>query len=60
MNALKAQRNAQTKLATGVVPVVRLKSQADAASDAATAPESSEAAAKVKKRKGSAGGSAQK
>ena len=34
MNALKAQRNAQTKLATGVVPVVRLKSQADAASDA--------------------------
>ena len=60
MNALKAQRNAQTKLATGVVPVVRLKSQADAASNAATAPESSEAAAEAKKDKGSAGGSAQK
>lgn len=35
MNALKAQRNAQTKLATGMIPVVRLKSQSDAASDAA-------------------------
>ena len=34
MNALKAQRNAQTKLATGMIPVVRLKSQSDAASDA--------------------------
>lgn len=77
MNALKAQRNAQTKLATGMVPVVRLKSQADAAPDAATGSEagtdpvagtasetssesSPEAAAEVKKRKGSAGGSAQK
>ena len=71
MNALKAQRNAQTKLTTGMIPVVRLKSQADAASDAATGSEadtasetssdpSSEAAAEVKKRKGSAGGSAQK
>ena len=60
MNALKAQRNAQAKLATGMVPVVRLKSQADAASNAATAPESSEAAAEAKKDKGSAGGSAQK
>ena len=29
MNALKAQRNAQAKLATGMIPVVRLKSQAD-------------------------------
>lgn len=71
MNALKAQRNAQTKLATGMVPVVRLKSQADATSNAATGSEagtasetssesSPEAAAEVKKRKGSAGGSAQK
>ena len=60
MNALKAQRNAQTKLSTGMVPVVRLKSQSDATSDAATAPESSEATAEVNKRKGSAGGSAQK
>lgn len=39
MNALKAQRNAQTKLATGMVPVVRLKSQADATSNAATGSE---------------------
>lgn len=77
MNALKAQRNAQTKLATGMIPVVRLKSQSDAASDAGagsdagtdsvagtaseTSSESSpEAAAEVNKRKGSAGGSAQK
>ena len=30
MNALKAQRNAQTKLTTGMIPVVRLKSQSDA------------------------------
>lgn len=71
MNALKAQRNAQTKLATGMVPVVRLKSQADATSNAATGSEagtasetssesSPEAAAEVKKDKGSAGGSAQK
>ena len=75
MNALKAQRNAQTKLATGVVPVVRLKSQADAASDAGAGSDagtdsgtssetssdtSSEAAAEVNKRKGSAGGSAKK
>ena len=60
MNALKTQRNAQTKLATGMIPVVRLKSQSDDASDAATAPESSEAAAEVKKGKGSAGSSAQK
>ena len=29
MNALKAQRNAQTKLTTGMIPVVRLKSQSD-------------------------------
>jgi len=29
MNALKAQRNAQTKLTTGMIPVVRLKSQAE-------------------------------
>lgn len=29
MNALKAQRNAQAKLATGMIPVVQLKSQAD-------------------------------
>lgn len=35
MNALKAQRNAQTKLSTGMIPVVRLKSQSDAAPDAA-------------------------
>lgn len=71
MNAMKAQRNAQTKLSTGMVPVVRLKSQADATSNAATGSEagtasetssepSSKAAAEVKKRKGSAGGSAQK
>ena len=77
MNALKAQRNAQTKLATGMIPVVRLKSQSDAASEAGagsdagtdsvagtaseTSSESSpEAAAEVNKRKGSAGGSAQK
>ena len=32
MNALKAQRNAQTKLTTGMIPVVRLKSQSDAES----------------------------
>ena len=71
MNALKAQRNAQTKLATGVVPVVRLKSQADAASDAAAGSDagtaskissetSSETAAEAKKGKSSAGGSAKK
>lgn len=35
MNALKAQRNAQTKLTTGMIPVVRLKSQADSESDSA-------------------------
>lgn len=39
MNAMKAQRNAQTKLSTGMVPVVRLKSQADATSNAATGSE---------------------
>lgn len=71
MNAMKAQRNAQTKLSTGMVPVVRLKSQADATSNAATGSEagtasetssepSSKAAAEAKKDKGSAGGSAQK
>lgn len=71
MNALKAQRNAQTKLSTGMIPVVRLKSQSDAAPDAAAGSEadtasetssdpSSEATAEVNKRKGSAGGSAQK
>lgn len=73
MNALKAQRNAQTKLATGMIPVVRLKSQSDAAADsvagtssvAETASEtssetSSETAAETKKGKGSAGGSAKK
>lgn len=32
MNALKAQRNAQAKLATGMIPVVQLKSQADSES----------------------------
>ncbi len=71
MNALKAQRNAQTKLTTGMIPVVRLKSQSDAAPDVATSSEadiasetssetSSETAAEANKRKGSAGGSAQK
>lgn len=65
MNALKAQRNAQTKLATGMIPVVRLKSQADTAdsSDAqsdsqgaagASAEASTGSRAEAKKRKGSA------
>ena len=71
MNALKAQRNAQAKLTTGMIPVVRLKSQADAASDAAAGSDagtaskissetSSETAAEAKKGKSSAGGSAKK
>lgn len=65
MNALKAQRNAQAKLATGMIPVVRLKSQADTAdsSDAqsdsqgaagASAEASAGSRAEAKKRKGSA------
>lgn len=65
MNALKAQRNAQAKLATGRIPVVRLKSQADTA-DSSGAQSDSQGAAGVsveasagsragaKKRKGSA------
>ena len=65
MNALKAQRNAQAKLATGMIPVVRLKSQADTA-DSSGAQSDSQGAAGVsveasagsragaKKRKGSA------
>lgn len=73
MNALKAQRNAQAKLATGMIPVVRLKSQADTAdsSDAqsdsqsaagASAEVSAGSRAEAKKRKGSAktAGSAEK
>ena len=42
MNALKAQRNAQTKLATGMIPVVRLKSQpgSEPQPDSETQPES--------------------
>lgn len=65
MNALKAQRNAQAKLATGMIPVVQLKSQADTAdsSDAqsdsqgaagASAEASAGSRAEAKKRKGSA------
>lgn len=65
MNALKAQRNAQTKLATGMIPVVRLKSQADTADSSDAQPGSQGAAgasveasagsrAGAKKRKGSA------
>ena len=74
MNALKAQRNAQAKLATGMIPVVQLKSQADSestsepASEAASTSADSHAApqagsrAEAKKRKGSAktAGSAEK
>lgn len=73
MNALKAQRNAQTKLTTGMIPVVQLKSQADTAdsSDAqsdsqgaagASAEASAGSRAEAKKRKGSAktAGSAEK
>lgn len=70
MNALKAQRNAQTKLATGMIPVVRLKSQADSEPSSERASEGASAdsraafpkvsRAESKKRKGSAGGSAQK
>ena len=44
MNALKAQRNAQTKLATGMIPVVRLKSQADTADSSDAQPGSQGAA----------------
>ena len=44
MNALKAQRNAQAKLATGMIPVVRLKSQADTA-DSSDAQSDSQGAA---------------
>lgn len=42
MNALKAQRNAQAKLATGMIPVVRLKSQpgSEPQLDSETQPES--------------------
>ena len=65
MNALKAQRNAQTKLATGMIPVVRLKSQADTADSSdvqsdsqgaagASAEASAGSRAEAKKRKGSA------
>lgn len=69
MNALKAQRNAQAKLATGMIPVVRLKSQADTADSSDAQPGSAEATgasagssvasraasrAGAKKRKGSA------
>ena len=65
MNALKAQRNAQAKLATGMIPVVRLKSQADTADSSGAQSDSQGAAgasveasagsrAGAKKRKGSA------
>lgn len=65
MNALKAQRNAQTKLTTGMIPVVRLKSQADTADSSGAQSDSQGAAgasveasagsrAEAKKRKGSA------
>ena len=53
MNALKAQRNAQTKLTTGMIPVVRLKSQAESDSvevEVASCTASRDAA---KKRRGS-------
>ena len=70
MNALKAQRNARAKLTTGMIPVVRLKSQSDAEPSSEPASEGASAdsraafpkvsRAESKKRKGSAGGSAQK
>lgn len=51
MNALKAQRNAQTKLTTGMIPVVRLKSQsdADAQSDSDAQPGSAKTAGSAEK-----------